>query len=195
LLKEIQEALDYGPSHVSAYILTVGEDYVQSTLLPSEEEMAEEYLEASSFLQSRGYQAYEVSNFALPGKESRHNLKYWKNQSVAALGPSATGFILTEENGATRYKWEKRETVFEIEKLGTKELNLERLYLGLRTHEGIKPEDFFSAEENELFQGLAQTWVKCGLASWENHHIKATLRGMLVMDSLMDDIFRCVKTF
>jgi oxygen-independent coproporphyrinogen-3 oxidase len=144
----------------------------------------------SDFLKGKGFQHYEVSNFSIPGKNSRHNLKYWKGESVAALGPSATGFLLIGDKGL-RYKWENREPKFNLEILGPQELRLEKLYTLLRTDIGIQGEDFF--EDKKSWIKLLDSWQEKGFILSKNGNTKLTSKGYLLMDSLMNDIFNQVK--
>ncbi len=75
------------PAHISVYIL-------EGVPRPQNDDRdAKFYFQARQNLLTVGYQHYEVSNYCLPGKASRHNLKYWQNQPYSALGPSAAGFL------------------------------------------------------------------------------------------------------
>lgn len=85
-----------GATHVSAYLLKVepGTPFATRSLdLPDEDEMASLYLTACEELEARGYRQYEISNFARPGRESRHNLKYWNGDPYLGIGPAAHSFI------------------------------------------------------------------------------------------------------
>ena len=82
------------PEHLSCYGLKVEEGtplYAvrDSAGLPGDEEQADMYLQTVEFLKQYGYVQYEISNFAKPGFESRHNLKYWQLQEYAGFGPGA----------------------------------------------------------------------------------------------------------
>lgn len=181
VIAELSEALAYNPSHFSVYILTVRENYAYYAKLPSEEWIEKEFLEVADFLSAKGFVHYEVSNFALSGKQSLHNLNYWKSKSVAALGPSATGFL--NEN-RIRYKWKPNHAEMEIEKLTEEEFHLEKIYMTLRSEEGIKISDF----PNEIIQ-LVETWKKRKLVNEKNGVVKLTSKGYLLLDSLMSDLF------
>ncbi len=185
ILRELKEILAYKPTHLSLYILTVGSNYPHFSSLPSEEEIEAEYLAVADFLKSLGFIHYEVSNFALPGFESAHNLAYWKSNSVAALGPSATGLIRKSE-GAFRYKWKGKEAEIIPEELSAKELRLESIYMRLRTFLGIDS-SWLSESSREQ---LVSKWQKAGyLSSFEDQIIRVNSRAFLVLDSLMNDLF------
>lgn len=87
---------EWGANHVSAYLLKLesGTPYAASPpALPDEDTAATLYLEAVSALKAQGYAQYEISNFAKPGFESRHNLKYWNSQAYIGIGPTAHSFL------------------------------------------------------------------------------------------------------
>jgi len=168
----------------------VGKNYPHYGSLPSEEVIEEEFLLVAEYLKSLGFNHYEVSNFALPGFESKHNLAYWKSESVAALGPSATG-LLKKEDGAFRYKWKGKEPDFIPEVLSETDLKLERIYMRLRTFLGIES-SWFSPE---VVQELLLRWRKAGyLESYGKGVIRVNSRAYLVLDSLMNDLFILDKT-
>ncbi|MBR5539782.1 MAG: radical SAM family heme chaperone HemW [Clostridia bacterium] len=87
---------EWGARHVSAYLLKIenGTPYAEAPPpLPDEDGAATLYLEAVAALSERGYAQYEISNFAYPGFESRHNLKYWNSQPYLGIGPAAHSFL------------------------------------------------------------------------------------------------------
>ncbi len=187
VLKELEQVLEYAPVHISLYILTVKGAYPLYQKLPSDQWIAREYLQVSEFLCKRGFEHYEVSNFALPGHESRHNLRYWTSQTTAALGRSATGFLSEE---GIRYKWRVRGEGFSLESLDPKSLNLEKIYLGLRLNSGLELSKAFSAQEQELIVKCVKNWEFRGLASYGSGIVKLHPRGFLLLDSLMGELFK-----
>ena len=186
----MEQVLRYNPSHLSVYILTTHDNYIHKYALPDEEWIRREYLETSDFLRKRGYIHYEVSNFALPGRESRHNKNYWTLAPMAALGPSATGF-LPGNNQGLRYKWKVNIAEPLPEILSQKQLQLERLYLALRMNDGLEYCTFFSCDlQRETFSNLASHWQKNGLAHMTASKVTLSPKGYLLLDSLIDEIFR-----
>ena len=179
---ELDLLLKYSPKHISLYILNARSKYPHTQNLPDDEYIREEYLFVSEYLKSKGFHHYEVSNFALPGFESRHNLKYWRGESVMALGPTGTGYFALGENKALRYKWKVTQAEVELEELGKDELDLEATYLTLRTSDGW--------EAPEKLDSLMESWQKQGYCVEEAGKIKLTSLGFLMLDSLMDDLFR-----
>jgi len=105
--RDLEEAISLSPDHLSAYPLTpepgtpihgrIGRGELR---LPDDEAVARMYETARERLGAAGYRHYEISNFALPGLECRHNLKYWRRDGYLGLGPSAHGLLLHGEADA-----------------------------------------------------------------------------------------------
>lgn len=94
LINSIDFCLEQKPKHISAYILKIEENTPYYKLapqlnLPDDDTQAELYSLMQKYLQDKGYNQYEISNFSLAGFESRHNLKYWNCDEYLGLGPSA----------------------------------------------------------------------------------------------------------
>ena len=183
VISELDKILSYNPEHLSLYILTVPKTYAHFHLLPSEEEIEAEYLIVSKYLTSKGFEHYEVSNFAKPHKESKHNFIYWNGESYLGLGPSATGQWRVTENNLTRYKWNSKLELLE-EDLGKEDLKLESLYLAMRTKKGF---------DNSLVpQELISKWLDQGLITKKpssHNHFRCSAQGFLIVDSMIDQVF------
>jgi oxygen-independent coproporphyrinogen III oxidase len=184
IIEELDLLLQYKPKHISLYILNARSKYPHTQSLPDDEYISEEFLKVSDHLKGHGFHHYEVSNFALPGHESKHNMKYWKSESVAALGPTGTGLVFHSKEKAVRYKWKVTKPEFEIENLGPSELALEEQYLGLRTSLGWKPTLLTDSLKN-----VFQSWEKRGLGEFKQERMILNPKGFIILDSLMDDIF------
>ena len=181
VINELETALSYGPDHFSVYILTVKENYTHFSSLPDEEWIEKEFLSVADYLSSKHFDHYEVSNFSRKSKQSKHNLNYWKSHTVAALGPSATGFLKEER---LRYKWKPNGPDLELEKLTEDEFRLEKIYMAIRSEEGLKISDF-----REEIKSVVESWIKRDLAIEYSGVIKLTSKGYLLLDSLMSDLF------
>ncbi len=197
IVEELAQVLEFNPSHMSVYILTTGKNYVHANELPLDIEIESEYFQVSDFLKSQGWLHYEVSNFAKPGFLAKHNVAYWNLESVAALGPSATGF-LNDGKKNVRYKWMSESVQFSREELTSNELRMEEIYLGLRTHEGFPLTKFqlnldrpSIGKLREIFLG----WQTRGLLAQSAPRIILNSKGMLLLDSLMNELFWIDKLF
>jgi oxygen-independent coproporphyrinogen-3 oxidase len=187
---DIERALELAPSHVSLYGLTVEpatplgrwRDRGEVTEAP-EERYEEEFLLAHELLGAAGFDHYEVSNYALPGKRSRHNSSYWRRVPYAGLGPAAHSFDGTRRrwNLAAYAAWESalregRDPLGGEEVLTGEEEDAERVYLGLRTSEGLSIEPELARRVHE--------WVGAGWALLEGSRVRLTPAGWLRLDAL-----------
>lgn len=141
------------PAHVSLYIL-------EGVPRPAADERdARLYFHCRNSLLSLGYEHYEVSNFCRPGKASRHNLKYWKNQPYIGLGPSAAGYLdgrdYRNHPDLMKYGASLEKGVPPEQKTALLQPALRRIITGLRLLDGIPapafklfstPTDFLLAE-------------------------------------------------
>ena len=165
-----------GVTHISAYMLKIERNTpfykLQSKLaLPSEDEVCNMYLKAVSELRKAGFVQYEISNFAKPGFESRHNMKYWHLQPYLGLGVSAHSFI----NGK-RFYYDDR---FNIVDDGTGGGTEERIMLGLRLKEGIK---------KSLIKKDVSPYIKLGYMEENGENISLTPKGFLVSNTIIADL-------
>jgi oxygen-independent coproporphyrinogen-3 oxidase len=187
---DLDRALELAPEHVSLYGLTIepqtplGRWRARGEVAEAPEENYEaEFMLAHERLGASGYEHYEVSNFGRPNRRSRHNSSYWTGVPYAAMGPSAHSFDGTRRswNVAAHADWEIRlrsgETVIAGSELLTEENRLsERVYLGLRTTDGL------IATDAEL--RVARPWLEAGWAEVRNRTIVLTATGFLRLDAL-----------
>ena len=140
-LKEEEKAfLSLGVPHISAYTLILEDGTlfkVEGKQEASEDEQGEQYEEVLSCLRKAGYRRYEVSNFALPGHECRHNLTYWKDEEYYGIGLGAAGFL-----DGVRYT-------------NTRSLSLYIKGQGLRESEESSGEEEFLLSNLRLEEGFA----------------------------------------
>ncbi|MBF0359821.1 MAG: radical SAM protein [Oligoflexia bacterium] len=201
---ELSTVNSYNPSHYSVYIFSPKDKEYPLHLrekIPDEDAVCEEYLMAASYLKSEGFIHYEVSNFAKINKESKHNQRYWKNnESYLALGPSSCGF-LTDGRGTKGVRYSFAHDLlninFDIDLLGKKELLLEKIYLSLRTNRGIDAlavMPIANKEEQINLEKNFELWKNNGLLESEFPQIKLSAKGFLLLDSIMDDLFKCLQS-
>jgi len=146
----LRQAANFFLEHISAYTLEYHEgtrldaERAAKKVRPADEEVEKRvYLETADSLGRRGYEHYEVSNFARPGRRCRHNLKYWRHEPYLGFGASAHGFAENRRYwnhpDLDRYLEDLsagRKPLAGEEELDGRQLALERLMLGLRTADG-----------------------------------------------------------
>ncbi len=201
---DLDTAVALEPDHVSLYGLTLEERtplYRRAErgalAAASEARYEEEYLLAHERLAEAGYRFYEVSNAARPGREAAHNGAYWRAEPYLGLGPSAHSF-----DGATRWwneaayvKWRRlllagASPVAGREHLSDEQQALERLYLGLRTRDGIGLGEPGAAG----LEARCGAWVAAGWAERYSSRasgspgIRLTPAGWLRLDELVASI-------
>ncbi len=192
LKNEIDQILKYGPNHLSVYILKTRSNYPHNKNLPDDERIRDEYLFVSDYLKVHGFKHYEVSNFAKSNYESKHNKKYWAYESVAGIGPNATG-LLVNDTHSTRYQWKSKSLGVTEEIIEGESLVIEQLFLGLRRSEPFDMTKIFqSVNDLSNMNILISNWVKAGYIEESSRpvSIKVTKLGFLMSDSLLDDIFK-----
>ena len=148
----ITELLAIHPEHVSIYLLEIDEgsrlgreslaggSRYGAAAIPSDDEQAEFYDSACSRLAAAGYEHYEISNWALPGKRSRHNVKYWRRERYLGFGAGAHSF-----DGAKRWANVHDSTRY-----------VEIITSGASTHEQVECVTSEQALDEEIFLGLRQ---------------------------------------
>ena len=188
VLDELKELMTYGPSHFSVYILKCRKNYPHYTKLPEDEEVSDEYLEVCNFLNEHDYKQYEVSNFSKEGLESVHNKKYWKYDSVAAIGPNSAGLLVLDKENSVRYKWKTQSSGFETENLSGTSLMIEKLYMQLRS-KGCFDRGTLNEKNFAAFTDLKNLWESRGYVALGQDEFELTAQGYLMLDSLMDDVF------
>ena len=178
-------------THISAYLLKIeentpyGNNKELSKLLPSEDETADIYLETVAALENHGLHQYEISNFSLPGFESRHNLKYWQCKEYYGIGPAAHSYLngirtACTENLKEFISAETQSEYITDENGGTPE---ERAMLSLRlTNEGLNLESY---PDKEKIKKRAMPLIQAGLMLKKNNSLVLTPQGCLVSNEII----------
>ena len=182
--KQTIESLDYsfdfiksvGVPHVSAYMLKIeeGTKFFQMRdrlVLPDDDTVGEMYLKTVDTLASFGIKQYEISNFAVPGFESRHNTKYWTLTPYLGIGKSAHSFW-----GGKRFFYDREWNKIDDGTGGDKE---EQIMLGLRLAKGI---------DKSLVDRDFAEFVKMGYVADLGERIALTPKGMLVSNTIINYI-------
>jgi oxygen-independent coproporphyrinogen-3 oxidase len=210
------------PSHVSLYQLTFEPEtelvrlVEQGRIVPNTREQDEDlWFAGKEALEGRGYQHYEISNFCLPGRECRHNLRYWRMEPYLGVGPSAVSTVPAKDfalllrrpdleetpGGVLRVSNTKDFRAFlggeeslwglEVESVKPEDFLLENLMMGLRLQEGINTaawERRFSRGFDELFPGLWKKWCAEGYAEQPLGSMRLTESGRMVLDGLLGEL-------
>ena len=192
----VDVAADLGATHLSAYLLKVepGTPYGACPPdLPTEDEAVDMYHAAFARMEGHGYHQYEISNAALPGRESRHNLKYWLSQPYLGLGPAASSCV-----GGHRFTYPRDTAAFiagcdpvedpcEGAPVGSAE---EYALLRLRLSAGLSAADFAARFGTPLpAEWVAQaTLLPKTLVQADNEGIRLTREGFLLSNAIISHI-------
>ena len=192
---DLDQAIALDPSHVSLYGLTVepraplGRWVARGEVVEAPEENYEiDFLLADEVLKGSGFEHYEVSNFAKPGRRARHNCSYWEGVPYAGLGPGAHEFVPPERRWNLRAyaEWERRlnagaDPIDGSESLTDENRIAEAAYLGLRTVDGLAI--------SEVEVANAERWIDAGWANLSPAmRLALTPRGWLRLDSIAADL-------
>jgi oxygen-independent coproporphyrinogen-3 oxidase len=198
----LQKAVSFSPEHISCYQLSLSENTPlykkyssEGWHLPNERTALKLFLTTAEEMENAGYIHYEVSNFALKDKfKSRHNQKYWQHTPYLGLGPAAHSFLDNKRwwNKAAVKPYLKeiaagKMPLEDSEILSPKQLQLEALFLGLRTQAGIDLQLYKSKYGIDLFANkrtIVDRLIKNNLVELKNGVLLPTRAGMAVADSL-----------
>ncbi len=209
-LDSLERLADLEPEHISAYSLIVEEGtpfyewYGESgkreagmAALPSEEEDRLMYERTGKILAQRGYGRYEISNYAKPGFECRHNIGYWKRRDYAGFGLGSSSMMgnirwkNTSDMGEYLHLMEKTPQLEAVRKerhpLSVKEQMEEFMFLGLRLTQGVWKEEFhnvFGVKIEHIYGETIQKLCKQGLLT-EGDQVKLTPYGRDVSNYVM----------
>lgn len=182
---------DLKPEHISCYSLIIEEGtpfYSMDLNLPDEETDRKMYEYAIDFLAQRGYNQYEISNFALENKECRHNLKYWQRQNYLGFGCGAAGLFgnIRSENTYNIREYIVNNTP-RIEELTKEEEMAEHIFLGLRMMAGFSVEEFnhiYNVDFKTKYSEQIEKFTKAGLMV-VSENCRLTREGVSVSNSVM----------
>lgn len=203
--KNVRIATDYNIPHLSCYALTVEEKTPLHKQIAKHlkadvdsDKQARHFLLLMQWLRDKGYEHYEVSNFAKPGLRSRHNSSYWKGISYLGLGPSAHSF-----NGSSRTWNVANNNAYiqainrglipsETEQLTPDQRLNEYIMIALRTKEGLdlmRVEKEWNSAKAAALQKQLQRYIQNRLVHQQNSVVQLTDEGMLMADGIAADLF------
>lgn len=203
--QSLARVIDLGPDHIACYGLT----YEPGTRLtamrrhgrmtPCDEDLeADMFLRAMDALESAGYRQYEISNYAKPGCECRHNLLYWRNEPYIGVGPSAAGCLhgrryknIADVAGYVRLIDRDGLAEVESETIDAEMLITEMVMMQLRLNEGLSIAAFrdrIGLDPREFFGDALPRLVDLDLVTVSETHIALTRAGRLVANTVMADL-------
>lgn len=208
--KELREALTFAQGHLSLYQLTIEPGTAFQTAynrgeweLPSEISAVNLYELTADVLMQKGYEAYEISNYAQPGFECKHNLTYWRYNDFAGIGPGAHGRLtLDGKRYATKCLRAPETWLKAVNDQGNgletkEELDLETqleemILMGMRLRDGIPYTRFETLCQKPFSQIIDLQKIKKledeNLLECTSTHLRATLQGRLVLNYLINKI-------
>ena len=197
----LDRLLELEPAHFSVYMLEVDEDSrlgrellqggsrYRADAVPMEEQVADFYCTAVETLHGAGYEQYEISNFARPGRKSQHNWKYWTNAPYFGFGVDAHSYDGERRWANTdsietylRKVAQGESPVVECKVLALQEQIEERLFLGLRRRSGVSLPELaaeFATDVAERYNGTIQEFVEAGWVEQSGGRLRLTDRGLL----------------
>jgi oxygen-independent coproporphyrinogen-3 oxidase len=203
--KDLEATLELEPDHISTYGLTweKGTAFTRrrdlGELAAADEELERAmYDEAIDTLAAAGFEHYEVSNFARPGRRSRHNEVYWAGKAYYAAGPGAARYVegVREVNHRSTTTYLKRvlaseSPVAEREQLSDEARARESLVLGLRRLEGVARSEFVATTGyilDELAGTAINKFVELGLLRDDGERVRLTREGLFVSDAMWPEL-------
>ncbi|MGR3316693.1 radical SAM family heme chaperone HemW [Roseovarius indicus] len=203
---ELKEALSMAVDHLSLYQLTIepgtafGERFERGKLrgLPDDDRSGDMYEVTQEICGTAGLPAYEVSNHAKPGAESRHNLVYWRYGDYCGIGPGAHGRItLDGQRHATEAFWqpgkwlagvEASEKVEDQSAIGGQDQADEYLMMGLRLTDGIDARRYKAMSGGDLSANTLTRLEEIGMIVQDRHYIRATAGGRMVLNAVIKEL-------
>lgn len=197
LQSHMERLSDFPISHLSIYLLTLTPTHKMFKDLPNEEEQLKHLLFIDEFMRGKGFEHYEISNFAKPGKRAQHNLVYWTGGSYLSFGPSAHSFSNEQsirfKNFSSLHRWAEELTqkatlpVEWTESLNEEQKELEKWMLAIRLAEGF-PKDWLQGEGQRV---KSERLIKEGFLEPHptlNRRLRATPRGFAMSDAIVKEL-------
>lgn len=199
--RDVKELADSGIGHVSFYGLilnpktVLGKKFAQKKLDLDEDLYPKMYRAGVKILENAGIERYEVSNFAKIGEESLHNRNYWLRGEYIGLGPSAHSFRESVRAAAPAKfnAWKNwvlagaEESAMEIDRLGKQERIEEKIWLSLRTREGLDLQRLEFEEFTKIPEQKIARWEEKGYLKRDENRLILQGDGWLWMDEIVSD--------
>ena len=204
--KNVEYALQFNPTHISSYLLTVEPKTVLNHQIDNkqievlgEEDVLTQFNFLVDRLQAKGYDHYELSSFGKPGFRSVNNTAYWSEKPYLGIGPSAHSF-----NGETR-SWNISNNaqylkgisvgkpMIEREKLSVTDRYNEYIMIGLRMQNGISLdyiEKNFGSDYRTLLKKGVQSQIATQVLYWDGDSLKVSRNAMMLVDGIASELFK-----
>lgn len=204
-LESLKEVVELNPEHISSYSLIIEEGtpfyslYDKDLLdLPSEEEERAMYEKGRDFLESKGYNQYEISNYAKDNKECFHNKIYWQCKEYIGVGVSSSSYIdgkrIKNIDNIKEYikNINENNSIIDEELENTEKDKIEEfMFMGLRMIKGIEEKEFenrFGKKIDELYKEVIEKHIKNGLLIREDGRIFLSKKGIELSNMVMSDM-------
>lgn len=203
LMNSLKTAVQLPVNHISAYSLIIeagtplAEDYARGLItVPDEDTDREMYAGTVGFLRDHGFDQYEISNFALPGCESRHNIKYWECNEYFGIGAAAHSYVegvrysnttLLDEYIAGNYRSPERIV------LSRDDMVSEFIMMGMRMNRGISAAEYerrFSESVYDRYGKLLKRFAEGDFIEMSGEYIRFTDRGRDVSNAVLCEFMR-----
>lgn len=202
--KELEILIETPLEHISVYQLIIeeGTEFYKrygnrEELLPDEETSREIYLWTGEFLKSRGFEQYEISNYARPSRQSRHNLRYWERKDYLGLGLGAASMVHNIRMSNTR-DWKKymencenpKKFREDVEFLELPRQMEEFMFLGLRNTRGVSRKEFrrnFGRDLELVYEKALNKHLENGMLKTSGDRIYLSEEGILVSNQVLSD--------
>ncbi|MDD3050107.1 MAG: radical SAM family heme chaperone HemW [Candidatus Cloacimonetes bacterium] len=196
----LKKLTDLKPQHVSIYCLSLEKNtpmYRSISDIPSDDIVSDFYYTVIDTLENTGLMQYEISNFALMGYESQHNLCYWNQSHYLGLGPSAAGFIPSSETWGVRYVNaanlqsylnNPENAVVEKEQISLREAEKEFVCIGLRKTAGIELNEYsqkFSQDFVLRYKKILDSLQKQGFVEITDKSIRLSRKALFVSNAVL----------
>ncbi len=195
--ESVETLARFAPEHISSYCLTVedGTNFGrrrESLVLPDEDTVSDMYSDMTEILKEYGYGKYEISNFSKEGRESRHNLKYWRTQDYLGFGPAAhscfSGKRFAHSRDIEAYL-RGDGIIIDVETLSDKEKMNEYVMLGMRLVSGVSFDDFkalFGRDLLDMFDTIKK--YSPDFVCVDEKGCRFTEKGMFVSNFILSDV-------
>ena len=202
--RNLRSAIELGVEHLSCYALTyepetpLFERLQSGRVHPCDNSLEADMYEATiDDLAAAGFEHYEISNFARPGRRCRHNLIYWRNEHYVGIGPAAAGFVegRRSKNAPDLAAYVRaieagQSACVESEQRDRDGQARETMMLGLRLIHGVEHSRFsarFGVPPRKAFAAAVAQHERSGLLRVDEHSIRLSRRGLLLADTVIAD--------